>query len=668
VLWHAGATWLPGGFVGVDVFFVISGFLITGLLVAEIERRHTLSLRSFYARRARRILPAVAVVLTSVAILTVAFLPKIDWRSIGGDIMASAYFSVNWRFAGESVNYLVGNSVSNSPVQHFWSLAVEEQFYLIWPCLLLVIALAARRRPEHMRRYLLVGMLAVFIPSLAWSVHLTRTVPTQAYFVTTTRLWELALGGGVAIVGIALSRVGRAAGAAACWAGLAAIVTATLALQSSEPYPGYRALLPTLGTALVIGFAPAAGRAGPIRLLGLRPLRQVGKWSYSIYLWHWPLLVVARSRWGNLSFGGSALVVAVAVALSALTFRYIEDPIRRAPPLTRRPSLALGVGLACSVAALLGGVLVIDAAGPPAVLAAAATGPLGAIDNAAGPHRPVGAEVLGRHPFGNPLGAPTNRVPSITPNPTDARADLPSVYADGCHAPPEQTAAVHCTYGDRTSPVEVALVGDSHAAEWVPALQEVATHEHWKLVTYTKSGCRFATTPSLFNNVPYTACPLWNANVVKALTTGQRPNLVVTSQLTRPETPATTAALVSGMHADWTPLLADGIPIVEIHDTPFPPFDVAECASADPTQLARCAFPRAPSLARQGGSQVAAAAGTPDVHLIDLNDAICPLPKCAAVIGGVLVYRDASHITATYAKTLAPRLDPDLRRYLRTGP
>jgi peptidoglycan/LPS O-acetylase OafA/YrhL len=667
VLWHAGASWLPGGFVGVDVFFVISGFLITGLLVAEIEQRESISLLDFYARRARRILPAVAVVLTTVSVLTITVLPKIDWRSIGADIIASATFVVNWRFASQSVNYLAGNAVANSPVQHFWSLAVEEQFYLVWPCLLLLITLWGRRRPARMRTYLLAGMLLVFVPSLIWSIHLTHSDPAQAYFVTTTRLWELALGGGVAIAGAVFLRCTRAVGTVLSWSGTAAILLAAVALHGSDPYPGYRALLPTVGTAMVIAFTPAAGESGPVRILGLPPMRQVGKWSYSIYLWHWPLLVVARSRWGSLSFGASMLVVAVSVVLSALTFRYVEDPIRRRPTLSRRPARALGLGLACSLTALFGGVEVVHAAGPAAPPAQAATGPIGTINNAEGRHRAVGAEVLGNHPLGNPVGAPVNRVASITPNPTVARGDVPSVYADGCHDSPTQTAPSHCVYGDTTSKVEIAIVGDSHAAEWVPALQQIATSRHWKLLTYTKSGCHFATTPLLYLGTPDTSCPTWNSNVVAALTTGQRPNLVLTSQLTYDETPADTSALVRGMHADWAPLLADGIPIVEIRDTPFPPFDVAECASAHTTHLDRCSFPRSIALGHHGASQVEAVANTPNAHLIDLNDAICPTTDCAAVIGGVLVYRDASHLTATYSETLAPRLDRDIASYVTGG-
>ena len=235
LLYHAGATWLPGGFVGVDVFFVISGFLITSHLLKELRETGTIRLGNFYARRAKRLLPAAGLVLAAVAVLTVLFLPNTRWTTVGWDIVASTFYYMNWRLAGQSVDYLAAGEAAG-PLQHFWSLAVEEQFYLVWPLLLLALTFwlrpvrrsargrlgFLRRRPElpsgrSLETLLVLAFTAVAIPSFYWSVHLTSTDPGPAYFVSTTRAWELALGALVAIVSLHLTRIPTALAVVLGW-------------------------------------------------------------------------------------------------------------------------------------------------------------------------------------------------------------------------------------------------------------------------------------------------------------------------------------------------------------------------------------------------------------------------------------------------------------------
>jgi peptidoglycan/LPS O-acetylase OafA/YrhL len=199
VMWfHAGLGGLTGGFAGVDIFFVISGFLITGQLVREVEASGRIPLPRFYARRAKRLFPAAATVLVATAVLTWLALPRVTWRDTGGDLVAAAAYVVNWRLAARSVDYLATDT-AHSPVQHFWSLAVEEQYYLLWPVLLTLVAVLIRRWRLPVRPMMAVGLAAITIPSLAWSIHLTSSDPARAYFVTTTRLWELGIGALVAV-------------------------------------------------------------------------------------------------------------------------------------------------------------------------------------------------------------------------------------------------------------------------------------------------------------------------------------------------------------------------------------------------------------------------------------------------------------------------------------
>ncbi|HEY0700376.1 MAG TPA: acyltransferase, partial [Micromonospora sp.] len=300
---HAAPGLLPGGFVGVDVFFVISGFLITGLLVEELDRTGRISLAGFYARRARRLLPAAALVGLVSLLLAVLFLPKVRWADTGWDAVASALYAMNWRLAEQAVDYLAADN-SASILQHYWSLAVEEQFYLLWPLLLVVFA-GGWRRPGHPRRrlrpmLLVAALVVVAVPSFVWSVVLTQTDPARAYFVSTTRLWELALGGGLALAGARLRRMPAPVAAGVAWASVAAILAAAALLAPDHAFPGYLALLPTLGAAAVIAGGLVPGGAGPERVLGLRPLRATGAVSYSLYLWHWPVLVAAEARFGDL--------------------------------------------------------------------------------------------------------------------------------------------------------------------------------------------------------------------------------------------------------------------------------------------------------------------------------------------------------------------------------
>jgi peptidoglycan/LPS O-acetylase OafA/YrhL len=653
LLYHAGVPFVPGGFAGVDVFFVISGFLITGLMVRELERTGRLSLRNFWARRAKRLLPATAVVLVAVTVLSLFLLPQLRWSGTAGDIVASALYVINWRLAAQSLDYLA-QGYAPSPVQHFWSLAVEEQFYLIWPVLVLLIATLARRFGWPLRRTLTVGLVLLAVPSLLWSIHLG--VDPSAYFVTTTRVWELAVGAAVSLLAVRLVGLNPRVGAVLSWGGVLVLLATTVLLPDTVPWPGRAALIPTLGTAAVLAGGPVAGSAGATYLLGRAPIRWVGDLSYSLYLWHWPLVVFATLRWTHLGPARGLLVVLASFVPAYLTYRLVESPIHLSVRLARFPIRALALGAACTVVAVAAGGLLRVAIPHVQVVPLA--------------DRP-GAGAL----RGSLLSAmPDRTASSITPDPLVARDDLPDLYGRGCQTGYQVGVPTPCVFGDPASPVTVALVGDSRAAEWSPALQEVGRRQGWRIVTITKAGCPFAQV-LIFKGAkgrarPYTTCTEWNASVMRLLSAGpDRPSFVLTSdfspyltsvggQLQTGE--ASRQTMIKGIRASWVALNQIGIPVVALRETPMMSMDVVECVSTHRQHLDACAALRRNAMSHAHTLQPAAE-GLTSSTTVDLTlSSVCPTRMCPAVIGNVLVYRDEHHLTATYSRTLAPALSAAL--------
>ena len=663
LLYHAGIPLTPGGFVGVDVFFVISGFLITSLLVDEFERTGRISLAGFYARRAKRLLPAAAVVLAATVALTMAFVPRTRWGEIGGDIVASALYVVNWRLAERSVDYLAEDS-EVSPVMHYWSLAVEEQFYLVWPILLLLVGWWARRRRRSQRgdassltAAMWIALAIVGLPSLAWSVHLTAHSPESAFFVTTTRMWELAIGAAMALAIFRLARLPRTVAVGIGWSGAAAILASGFIFSTGSEWPGYAAVLPTLGTAAVIAAGPAAGSAGPVALLGTAPFQWLGGISYSLYLWHWPLLAIAAVQLGGLSAIEGLLVAVLSVIPAWLTLRLVEDPIRFSAAFSKIPRVTLAMGASFSVAGVAAGVVLAWAPSLTPNLSAAPA---------------LGASVLGADATNRSAGAPVDRVAGITPDPLHAVDDVPEAYPDGCQQSQLDSDPLSCEYGDEDGDLTVAVVGDSKILQWLPAFDAIAADSGWRLITYTKSACPFAAALVEHDGKPYESCSEWNRLVMHELISNP-PDVVFTSQGRREALSADgsdstdgAGALIDGLKESWSTLNEAGIDVVVFQDTPSPGMQVYECVSENLEDLTACTYPQ-PDGERRSAADVlhAAAKGMAGVEFVDLNDAICPTLQCSPVIGNVLVYRQGSHLTATYVKTLRPIIEQRLRPIVR---
>ncbi len=663
---------MGGGFAGVDIFFVVSGFVITTQLVQEVERTGTVDLPGFYGRRAKRLLPAAGLVLIFTTIASWLLASRVQWTSISEDIVGAALYVVNWVFAARSVDYLA-EDVAPSPVQHFWSLAVEEQFYFIWPVLILGLTAAAARlltrsaKPANLperqeaqvrRMFLAIGLLMlVVLPSLAWSIYHTATNPQQAYFVTTTRLWELGIGALVAVCAPVWTKLRPSLGALVGWLGLAVLMAGLLLQDTNTAWPGSAALVPTLGTAAVLVGGFSATSKGPVRLLGIPALVWIGGLSYSIYLWHWPLLQMATWQFGELPLWAGVLIAAASVGPAWLGFRFVESPLRHAPALNRSPRLALSVGANFTLVAVVTGMVLYVVALPSGA-----------------PRTADAAKVAAESESESEIGDGADETPlfeTITPDPASAPYDFPALYDLGCHSDIDEATVQACEFGDRDGDFVMTVAGDSKVAQWSPALEAIADEEGWALNVFTKSACPLTTVLTAPNDEPYANCQQWGEELLGELL-DDPPDVLVTSGLRNsalPEgfgegTETTNEAMIQGYVDAWSPLVAEGVTVLVLADSPQQPKDrVYECVAENqdaPNET--CSFPYRDGV---GSSTLRAAAERLDgAHYIDTNSLICPDGTCPAVYRNVLTYRQGSHITATYAAVLWEPLRDDLLKVL----
>ena len=680
--YHAGLPFIPGGFIGVDVFFVISGFLITGLLVAEARSSGRVALASFWARRARRLLPAAVLVLVIVAVISWLVIPAIDHELVGGDIIAASLYVSNIRFAAQATDYL-GAGRAESPVLHFWSLGVEEQFYLVWPLLVLVVAVVIVSRVALRTKLLpsLAAVLAVLgVLSFVLSLRLTSTSEPWAFFGTPTRAWEFAVGGLIAIGAAAGWAMPRQLRAVAGIVGVMVLLATAARLTADVPYPGTAAVLPVLGSALLLVAGtrrPGEAAAPTDTLLGSWPMRSIGRLSYSWYLWHWPMLVLVAAWLGPQSVLARTALVVLALVPSALAFRFVERPIHHASFLVESPKRSLLLGAALSLVGVAAGLGLWLASGGGAFASSAPAASASENDTV---RTPTGGGAATQSPApkpsaGAPALAPAKTGDAITPSPLKARDDLPSIYGDGCHAPIPATTWDTCAFGDTESDTTIVLLGDSHAAQWFPALNAAATKNHWKVLVRTKSGCA-APDVTLYlrgQERPYTECDEYRAALFADLTGPDRPSLVLaTSTQTESLVSRSSGERLAGpaaqqeWRAGWTRTLTTlskaGVPVVVLRDTPWPGTDMAKCVSQhldDPSSCDLSTDELSPTT-----FDIDLVKGLEGASAIDLTDSLCSGTTCPAVIGRYLVYRDDSHLTATYAASIASRLAAALKPLL----
>jgi peptidoglycan/LPS O-acetylase OafA/YrhL len=664
LLFHARVPGFDGGFVGVDVFFVLSGFLITGLLLREHERVGRIDLGAFYARRARRILPAAAVVLVATMILSWFLLAPLDLPRVAGDAVAAALSVGNIRFAAGATDYF-GTDLAPSPIIHYWSLGVEEQFYLLWPALLI---LATRSRRPRMAAGLLLAGVAIF--SYLAAFVLTDAAPAWAFYSLPTRAWQLALGGLVAVGAGRLNGIPDRVAVPLGWIGLGAILAALVVIVPGTPYPGLAALLPTLGSAAVI--LAGVRRLSVSSLLAVPGLRFLGRISYSVYLVHWPILVLPAATLAV----GEELPIAVRVALAALSvvvgwasFRWVEQPIHRGARFAWRPSRTLAaagvamaltvafcgsLGFAASAGIEQGGPAVADAGtmAPPTASATAAIEATASAGDATSPSPIPTATPRGPQPL------PANVRPSLRA----AGGDAETLEADGCLLGQPQTKPPNCVYGNKHGTFTVALVGDSHAAHWFPAILAIANARGWRLMPFIKLSCRFLDM-SLYSHWyqrMYTECDTWRRLVVTKLR-AIKPDLVIEASIRdRVTSDATDKDQVH--QGEAMARLLNQVPGAKaiIVDTPISKYNVPTCLSSHRSDVRPCETTRSFALGPSPGIVEATAATALGATLIDMTPLLCPGDPCPVVINGMIVYRDNQHMTATFAASLRANLEASL--------
>jgi peptidoglycan/LPS O-acetylase OafA/YrhL len=685
LLFHAGLS-VPGGFIGVDVFFVISGFLITGLLLREREATGTIAFARFYARRVRRLLPAGALVLLATLPVAFAVLGPLDRSSVMLDGAAAALSVGNLRFALAESDYFsaIGQP---SPFLHFWSLAVEEQFYLVWPAIVFVVLRAGRR-------WLGVVLLVILGASLVLNVEITRISTPWAFYSLPTRAWQLALGGLLAVAGVGLDRLPVPLRSVVGWLAMAGLAASALLLDGDVPYPGVAAITPTLCAALLI--VAGTSRFGPGVALTVPPLRWLGRISYSLYLWHWPILVLVRIALGDeLPVEGRVLLVVASVIVSALSWRFVEERFRRPrqPGDTARPVLALG-GATLLIVAVLGGSLAYGH--DRLVEAIALAAPPEATPSAPLPTPSPQPSPTPARATASPGASPTVARPSPTPEPTPppitwteipdvaatvpiplpagvrpplsrARSDIESVWRDRCGAQVETIEPPRCVYGAPAGSLTVALVGDSHAGQWFPAFEALATSRGWRLEPFVKLSCPFVDmrVENFDLKREYTECVAWRDRVT-AILLDDPPDIVVVAMSHR--------GIFSWLNADKS-VTRQGeaigralarLPgrVLLMIDTPRTSVDIPGCLAAHPTDIRPCAFERKPSFTDSFGEKERIAAELSGAGLIDVIPAICPSLPCQTARDGMIVFRDNHHLTATFSASLEPAIDDALRSYV----
>jgi peptidoglycan/LPS O-acetylase OafA/YrhL len=587
------ARLVPGGFIGVDIFYVISGYLITGLILREIENTGTLNLQSFYQRRIKRLLPTSVFVLFVTAIVGMFVLPAITRDALGRDLFAAATYISNYLFSWWQNDYQNLNATP-SPFIHYWSLAVEEQFYLVWPIFILFLS-------RYGKRAVLYGVAISSALSLLLSIYQTQTSPIWAFYSLPTRAWELGVG---ALLLFVPENIWK--NKFIPWLGLVGIGIAAFNFDENTAFPGINAVLPVAATALLIGSISIWPRFFN-DLSNNRISQWLGAISYPLYLWHWPALVLPSSAMGRpLRVRERIFCILLTIILAHFTSKYIEQPVRHKNIKGKKIYLFFA---ATTAASLVAGLIITSTASS-----------------------------------------------MISVRGTDYKFNLvdvmekPAVYGDNCHSNYGETESGECTYGDLTSKTTIVLYGDSHAAQWFPAIEELANERGFKLVSLTKSACPAVDVPradqGAFKNVH---CQKWRDNSIARIQK-IHPAGVITSSF-QYFTPPSGYSDANKWWKDGQVRLLDALRgssehLIYISDTPRPVRDIPNCLASRDSHSCDSTEKTA-------------------VKIIQGFEKIDPTPwlcskYCPAIQNGYVVYRDASHISVAASLALKPQLEAAL--------
>lgn len=653
--------WLNRVSGGVDVFFTVAGLLVTLTLLSHVRRYGRIRPGIYFGRLAMRLLPAAAVVLAAVILLTLLTLPYAMWRDIFTQTVASSTYWENWYLAFNAVDYLAVDT-TRSPLQHFWAMSIQGQFYIIWFVVFATVAWGAQRVGRNVKSAVFIAVSCLVLVSFAWSVYQTATNQQFAYFSTFTRVWEFGVGSLAAML-IDRIKLNSVVAAILSWCALSSIILVGALLPVFDLFPGWVALIPVLAACVIVAAGQQEEPWGASALLASKPMVWLGGLGYGVYLWHWPMLIYALEVQGRQKAGpltGTAIIIG-AVVLAWLTKKLVEDPFQRARSSVRRRVRMSAIAIATASAILVAG---------------GATAGIGAIDQ----RTTAEAELLA-----DPcIGANALSIDAACENadlgdivlPSDPDRDAGDLFLgtdiDGnrCATAMTEDELLPCTWGNPDSETRIALIGNSHAAVWFPAYREIADRYGWRLDTYFKHACTY-NDASRRQKLPIRqeTCDRWNKSLSAHLTEQKPYDYILTSALAQNDgffdadsTSESTgfAVGVEGYKRVWQPLIDRGTTLLVMRDYPRSSPGKISCAREDPNADCSRTVDGA-TVPRDAEAIAVAADATEGAEVIDMTDWFCTDGSCPSVIGNVFVYRDPGHFTATYGFTLADALQQELQ-------
>ena len=637
--YHAKVPGFSGGYIGVDVFFVVSGFLITSLLVREFDTTNKISLTNFYARRVRRLLPASLVVVIGTLVISKIWLEPLRLNDLTQDARAAALFATNIVFAVRESDYLQ-SALPPSPLQHYWSLGVEEQFYIFFPILVMVLL----KLGKTSKSLLIAGLTMITAVSFAVCVAITPSMPAISFYLLPFRAWELGAGALLALLGSKVNRVKSVNRELFGWVGLVIIIVTGFIYDSKTSFPGYAAGLPVVATVFLI-VSGDNSKFGPSRLLELGVLQWLGSRSYSLYLWHWPILIVARSaNKAELTAIQIALCMLATLLLAELSFRFVEQPIHNVPKYLNNTNRSLAFGA----------LLIVVGFGASFITAPATANSVKVQDSTTESSVFASTTTIFQY-SDSQLKELIDSAPKITELPADLDPPLavldndePEIYKLGCHDH-EFDIPPACEFGDLESKTSIALIGDSHAAQWFEPLRRIAEQRNWRLQTFTRSGC---TMLGVENGV-IEKCRTWLKNVLTEIQSSEF-SLVVISGFTNredlvDESPDGFINNITELHSALT---INSQKVIYLADSPGPLLHVPICLSANIQTVQNCNFEREEAINEQTAEILKGVWSSETSRFVDLTDWFCTSQICPVVIGNMVVYRDISHISSVYALAL----------------
>ena len=645
--------WIGSVSGGVDVFFIVSGYLITTSLLSKMEREGRINLFEYLLGLARRLFPIAFTVLLFTTVFAILILPESVWKQTIPEIFSSAFYFQNWQLANTAVDYLAKDNIA-SPFQHFWALSIQGQFYVTWP-LIIILAyfIATKIFKLPVRKTLLAVLSIIFTVSLGYSIYITSANQPWAYFDTFARVWEFSLGGILALL-IPYLKFKKSISFVIGWVGLVVICFTGILLPVSNVFPGYAALLPTTGVMLVILAAENGSRFGVEKLLGSKPFLYLGNISYGFYLWHWPVLIFYSAYLGTdkVSLQGGLAILLGSFTLSIMSVNILEARIRKISVKQSKVKLA-GI-----LAALMLPVIFVATSWGIYVdkLQEGLNEEYTVEDYPAGnTNSAIDENIVEDHPGARTISDNIKANPDIEPIPRaiNAKRDVPLFYDDReCFSSRTEKGVNKCSYGELDNPTyTIALVGGSHSGHWLPALEIVAEKQNLQIDLYNKDACRFSNDD--FNGTLSESCMEWNDAVMEPLLADPPDLIFTTANVNSGDT------IPAGFLSKWEEF--EGITkVFALRDNPRMDEDPPLCVEKNPD---KCSVQRKDAL-----SAIPPWENTeniPDnVIFADMSEYFCDDKTCQPVIGNVLVYRDYHHITATYSRTLAPALEKHLVKAL----